>query len=616
MSRQVTAISALILCALPGALWAGEIPETFTLGRYVPDTCRFYKHRVHNPERAYIDQQWARVHRALKQVGMVDEVKNLVTGLLPEEERPRFDEQWSQLLAVCQEVSWGELAQQELVIAGSPTPVPTILILGRGAPGSGERNAAALSRVVDHLASLDEGLQVSRRPAHDCKRSCLVIPGAPFCLDVFWQGDVIGISSCPTLTQRVAELMAGVGDTRPIIESERFAQALAVVPAPEDSLTWLDFRALATDLRGLIGSAYASKDGYPQQASPQEVFLKILNRVDVFDYLLAVQHTEGIQERAHMVVSLQRERAEAPFARTFANRAPLRNPYRFIPKEATNFSVSNGLDWDVFYALILDVLAHDVPDGEAALATWQEIQDKIGFHVQEDFLDWFSGESISVTLPRANPTPFSYTDSAILFRVKDAELAARKMDAGIARLGGIIKQYANMDLLNEPATGVNAPGFRSVTFPPLAIFVRPVVGVHETWLVAGTSVEAVNGCLAVGAGEAPNILASERFRREGILRDEPVSSASFTDLSNLQQQLAGVFATMGMFGGIATKMAREKEGPKTEVVQSLMSMLQRLGPVVAQIDFYSSTATYATFDGLAWKMEALTTYRAPPEEGR
>ncbi len=38
-------------------------------------------------------------------------------------------------------------------------------------------------------------------------------------------------------------------------------------------------------------------------------------------------------------------------------------------------------------------------------------------------------------------------------------------------------------------------------------------------------------------------------------------------------------------------------------------LIQRLAPVVAKIDFYSSTATYCTFDGTAWKIEQLTTYK-------
>ena len=577
MSHQLIWRTALVLCVLPGALRAGDIPETFTLGKYVPDTCWLYVHGVDNPERAHIDQQWAKVFEALRHSGMAEEVKNLVTGLLPEQERVDFQEQWSRIVELCQDVSWGDLVGREVVFAMQLSPVPTYLFLCRGAPGSGERNGAVLSQVLEQLASLDDELGISRVPSHGFNRCCLTIPGVPFCVDLFHKKDLVGISTSPLMTKRVLSLAAGDGEGAAIIDSQRFRRAWAALPDPEDSLTYLDFKALAADLKNLLAQAFAQTGPGPETDPTKKALLGILERLDVFDYMSAVQHTDGLQE-----------------------------------VEATNFSVSVAIDFNAAYALVLDIIRNDVPDGEAVLGTWAETQKELGFHVQEDLLDWLSGELVSVTLPAARPTLMSYTDPVLMLRVKDPTLAAQKVEAGVVRLRELAKKYTNMELLEAPAA-VKAPGFRTLTFPPLMAFGQPVVGVHDRWLIVGGSVEAINACLATAAGEHPSILEAERFRKEGILRNDPVSSASFTDLSNLQLELAGMFQGMGAVGGMLSQTIADKEAAKA--VQSMMAMIHRLAPVVAQIDFFSSQASYCTFDGLAWKMEMVTTYKAPPSAG-
>lgn len=618
MSRRLTWKTALVLCALPGGLRGGQLPDTFTLGRYVPDTCWLYVHEVHNPERAYIEQQWSKVFDAFLHSGIDQEVKNLVTALLPKEEREEFEQQWTRITELCKAVSWGDLVHYESTFAEFLSPGPTYLLLFRGTPGSGEKNTAALGKLLEHVATLDARLQFSQTPyCRGFNRSCLTFPGTPFgvpfCIDVFRQGDMIGICTSPVVTQQVFSLAAGEREVRPIVEAERFRQALASLPDAEDSLAYFDFKALAGDLESLLEQAFAKAAEAPEANTVKRVFMGILQRVDAFDYLLTVQQTDGLQERKYTVATLQPDRMDTPFAKVFANRKPLQDPYRFIPTEAMDFSVSVGLDLDALYALVLDVIRNDIPDGEALLQSWAELQDRYGFHVQEDLLDWLSGEMINVELPAARPTPMSYTDGVTMIRVKAPVLARQKVDAAIARMKSFVRRNASMELLETPAA-VEAPGFRTLVFPPLATFVQPVVGLYEDWLIIGGSAEAINACLATTAGKRPNILANERFRQEGILRNEPVSSVSFSDLSHLQQELAGVFQAVGVFGGVLSQAIRDPKGAK--VVQSAMAIIHRLAPVVAQIDFYSSKATYCTFDGRGWQVESVSTYKGPATAGR
>ena len=150
MCRHLVWRAAIALGVLPGLVWAGDLPKQFTLGRYVPDTCWLFESVAHNPERAFIDQHWARVFEALRRSGLDDEARDLVLQLLPEPDRAEFLQQWSQLVALFKVVSWDELAQQEVAFAMRLSPVPAHLLLLEGAPGSGEKNAAALAKILAH----------------------------------------------------------------------------------------------------------------------------------------------------------------------------------------------------------------------------------------------------------------------------------------------------------------------------------------------------------------------------------------------------------------------------------------------------------------------------------
>ena len=153
------------------------------------------------------------------------------------------------------------------------------------------------------------------------------------------------------------------------------------------------------------------------------------------------------------------------------------------------------------------------------------------------------------------------------------------------------------------------------------MFVRPVVGVKDDWLFLGTSVAAINKCLDVAAGKAPSIVQNKRFQEEGLPAKGPVLSVSFKDLTNIGQEMAGVVGIIGMMGGLMTAQipdvpddqpgAHETKRVK-RVVQKIMGIIMKLGPVLQKIDFFSSSASVCTVDGNIIRTEYVTTYKPPP----
>ncbi|MHC4093305.1 MAG: hypothetical protein ACYSVY_24050, partial [Planctomycetota bacterium] len=136
---------------------------------------------------------------------------------------------------------------------------------------------------------------------------------------------------------------------------------------------------------------------------------------------------------------------------------------------------------------------------------------------------------------------------------------------------------------------------------------------HDRWLVIGSSIQAVNKYLATSTGTAPCILENERFKREGLRTPSAVCSLSFTDMTNLGQELSQILSLVNvMMAGVVQGVdIQTQDARKIQLLKRIITILQRLSPAVARIDFYSSSATSCTFDGLAWRMEAVTHYKPP-----
>lgn len=615
MHRRATwSTAALVMWALAPPLQGGPLPENFTLGRYVPDTCWMLIHVAHNPERAYMDEQWERVFETLRHSGIQDEIKGLIRDLLNEAERPAFEEQWSRALQLGSAVSWSDLYGREFVYAQQVSPLPTYLFLTHGTAGTGQKNLPALAALLEHLASLSDSLCVQQETIAGVRVWSMALPGAPISIELFGRGDVIGLSTSRVATSKVASLMGGGCGQGAIIDQPRFQQALAALPPAEDGMFFFNIKALIRDLGALGDVLLAQAPEKPDAAVVKQVLSKILNRVDVFDYSLTVQETEGLRELAHSITALQAEKKDAPLAKAFADRRSFENPHRFIPAEARSFSVSSAIDWGALYALVLEVIAEDIPDGPELLGRWQQAQQSMGLDLQGDFFDWFGGEMVSFSLPAKSPNPFGSDDRVLMLGVKDAPLAAEKVNAGIDKFAGLLKKHANQDLLIQEAPDISAPGFRVVTHPAIAMWLRPVIGVHGRWLIIGSSSEAVNAHLATSTGQAPCILENERFNTEGLVPTSPVCALSFSDMTNFGQDLATMFSLMNMLmrGLIQHAEFERPNAPETRPLKRMMSILGRLTPAIAQIDFYSSSATTCTFDGLAWRMERVLNYRPPP----
>ncbi|UCC29450.1 MAG: hypothetical protein JSU86_14755 [Phycisphaerales bacterium] len=609
----------------PSLAFAGPLPDRFTLGRYIPGDVWFYVHSVHNPERVWLDAEWAEVWQALRKSGIDRDIMFLVASALSGEDHVQAEATLQKWTALLKKVRWGDICAREFAFAerlAKGSVGPEYIALMRGRPDTAKSNMAGLVSIFKELESLSEDILLSERELGEVHmwsigprrpKSPELFPG----FHIFRKGDIIGIglSFGSEPFSDVIRLMTGKTDGSAVVAAPRFKKALTQVKAPEDTVMFFDSKQLFQDIDQLMLFAVGgSEPGCCDEDDFKRAGLirNILELCNLSEYSIVSMETVGRRELTHTVLRIQEGKQKCALACALFQRRPFERFDEFIPADASSFNLNGLVDLEHVYKLVIDFVERHVPDGAEYVGELNDLLASIGFDPQRDLFSWWSGEMISVKLPSAAAVPIGNSDWVFMFRVKDGELASQKIDAGIDFIKGKL-QATGQPLMISPVP-VKAEGFRQVTHPFIMVFVRPVVGVKDEWLFIGSSPAAINKCLDVAAGRSPSIRENQRFLKEGLVPKSPVSAVSFKDMSRMGEEMSELVGMVAVGMGLAT--ASIPDTPKTRdikmVFQKLSPIVMKLGPVVQKIDFLSSQSSVTTFDGpLIMRTEKVVTYRPP-----
>jgi hypothetical protein len=597
------------LWLLPLAAPAAEKrADRLVLGKYVPDNVYLYVAMAPKiPEREFLNAHWAEVWEAVVQSGVGTEFKNLVVSGMNESERASFEEGWGTISKIFHSVRWNDLIHHEIAFGERRSGlVPDIMFLCRPAEETLAENVKGLASIMTTLAGLDEKLHIVESTIDGVRVWALEIPDAPIGFYLIHRQDVVGIIMGRDAVHDVIALMTGKPDKQPIVKSARYRQALEQIQPPQFSVTFVDlvrmfeFLSQMPDL--MLCGKQAPKNSDLQAVS--NVLRAAIDHFDFFDYAVATGSMDGLKEYYHSCTKLRPVYTTKPIGRMLTQRKQFDPFDTYLPLDAKGFSISGGIDFEVLYDVILDIVKTQIPDGEALCSQWDTLQEEIGFNLRDDLLGWISGEVVSVTLPAAIQTPFGGNDTVILLGVKDPKKAADKVNSAIDQLNTFLISRDQPSLIMMPTENIPLEGFRSITHPMVFMWgLKFYVGVWDNWLVISTSEASVTKVVNTAQGKAKSIVHNPRFEAEGLNPKGPVCSASFSDLSMLGQELGALFFAMGFAGGV---MPNE---PETQPIKAVLNSLMKLGPAVAQIDFYSSTSSTTAFKDNAWWNTRVTTYK-------
>jgi hypothetical protein len=597
--------------------------EDFKLTRAIPADAMIAVHHRGHAGQEFVNKQYERVWAAVEKQGFDRDLKRMMRGAIQEQEGDvaKFDEQWQKITDLAAKVTWSKLCERESAFAlklGMPTGAEFVLLMMPPADQVAP-DFEGLSAILQQIVTLaPEGTFVLSSEGEGETVTHKLSPASqmpPLSLTLARQKDVIVVGFGSGLVEQSLALLGGKGEAGATLAStERFQQAIKRLPPATDGLQFVDVTRVMAQLRtfaqmGAQMMAAMQPTSQPTEtpaAGPLDFLPKIVDQLDLWEYLAGVSTTEGMKTTSADIFVLREDAKSRPLFKALYGPGPLRDPLKFIPKEATAVNVNGGVDFAALYNTLLDFVGKEVPEGADHIAQWKRAQEEAGFDVEKDLLSWLGGGYASFTAPRASAY---VSEWVLILGVRDEAKANAALTDLAARLDTSLKE-SNGGV--EDAKIEGAEGFKRVILPAFAAMIpglgRPVFGVKDGHLFVGNSPDIVTLALDVGAGKHENFSKSERFAKEGLPLDANVTGYQFKDLSKLGEELGQVFAITGMLS-----MMMPPEAQKNPALITLLSMANKLGSVVRTLDFFRSSCTVTTFDGKVSITKGVTNYQEPPK---
>jgi hypothetical protein len=598
--------------ALAGPAIAGI--DDFKLTKAIPADAALAVHGRSHDGQAFLKAQYDRVWAVVQEQHFENDLRLLLKSVVEEngDDVEMFEAQWQQFSDLLLGVEWSTLGEHESAFAMKlGFPVPDMVVLLSASPEKAAANFTGLEGILKTLIGFaPEGeVSLATEGAGDAivHRVTAVNAPIPMMLMLARQQDTILIGFGQTMPEQSLTLLTG-GEGKTLASTDRFQAAFKQLPAPTDELVFMDLSLWMSQFRVFIDQAMAMGDPTGENIEPEVKSLpgKFIDAMDIFDYVATVSTTDGLKTTMDGVTVMLPDRQDRALYRVLFSNDPLTDPLKFVPQNAQNMSAWNGIRPRVIYDEILHFIKDNVPDGEDALADWEEgkleIKENVGIDVEADVIDWIGGGLASFTIP--GKSTYSPASWVIMLSVTDEEKANGLLNHVIEMVSPMLAEQNGMI---DDARLEGADGFKVIVHPMLAMMLgQPTFGIYDGQLFLGSSPKAIEIALATAAGKEPNFSTNERFLKEGLPLGKKVISVSFSDLTKLGEELGGILEMVSGFGFLVPDLARHPVG------RTLLMVANKAGKVCRELNFYQSSSSQTTFDGKAMYTKAVFNYREPP----
>jgi len=623
-NRKRTVLTLVVaLSALAPAAWAGGIDD-FKLTRAIPADAFLAWHTRDHAGKEFVNKQMERIWEAIEAQHFERDIKKFFKALqqqpttAPGEETTAFDAQWQKFQDLCAGVDWSHLAQREFAMGVKLTfPMNEFVLLLLPPEGKTRENFEGLTRMLQTVAELDPNMiKLTTEETGDTvihKVSLAAELPFPLGLTLAAHKDVILVGFGATMPEQSLALLRGEGG-QSLAATPRFQEAFKRLPPPADELLFFDVGKCLAQVREVINAALKMAEpsapaegepGYDDFVKWKALPGKILDALDIFEYLASVATTAGLKTTADSVLVLRDDAQTRPLYKVLFGNEPLADPLKYVPQNAGDFWATSGVNLPALYEALVKIIREDVPDGQMLLAQIEALknpQTGPGIDIEQDIVGWIGGRLITFSVP--GPTPYAFSKWMLMLSVRD-EAKAREM---LGRLVGVAEpllvQWQGSIVDAEIA---DAEGFKSLVLPALTMMGldKPTFGVKDGWLFVGSSPDIIVASTEVAAGKLENFSSNERFQKEGLPGAGSVTSLSFTDMTGFGEQLGQALQMISAF-------AQLSGGGKDPMTRNLLLILTKVGRVVKEINFLQSSAARSTFDGKVLVSRSITTYREPP----
>ena len=657
------------MAALPAS--AQTDLSKFPLARAFPSDAFIAVAARANPERKFLDDYWSEVTTAFMDSGILQDGWDMIADSMSDEQLETMEGIHEQFHGLCEEVEWGGLFETEFAHVGRFVPLrPGVItpyegvLLGRLDEERAEANYLAMKAILEEVIKLAEAhgaegvFKVAEIKMDDLTLTGIIPPGAtgPVIGVGYWK-DVIAVSfGGSTLLSDCVDLLKNKSKSPGLVTTDRFKSASAALPPAEDELVFFDpsrmFGALSDMIKTFAGmkhqgrgaaahagegegdahaSAEAGDEGSeassgdsapvakagrrgPPRGSDDEAVIgavtKLLDDLCFLDYSASVSWTEGYQVFEQSITTIKPGAKDSPLCKIFSKSTPADPFDHYVPKEALNFSCSSGINLTGLYHYGRSFIEDAVPDGKTMLAEFDRMQDEDWeLNIEKDILNLFEGSMNFIETP----------DGIVMMcKVTNEEKAGARLKDLFRRINGMLGPENAIIL--TPVDITKGVEFIQVSHPMMMMMgglAPPVVGCTDGYFIFGANERVVKKCLQTSKGKHASIQKSERWQKEGLrpASGEEVESISYTDESKTAENLQALIGGLSMGLGMMGMMAQDLPPEARPILQTIPTMLAKLGPVVGKMNFFLSSASVSSFDGEKWVSKTVQNYKKPePKE--
>ena len=526
----------------------------------------------------------------------------------------QFEKGWQKMSDMASLVDWSKLAGKERAF-GMRIALPNeFVLLLNPSDGKAKESFDGLAGIAKQLSEMSEGaLALATEDSEGVTIHRLSVPVSPIplALTLALKKDTILIGFGSGLPEQTLALLSGKpGDS--IVNSPRFKDALKRVPAPKDSVNFCDNAKLMKQIDEVVGTAMGmiptpppDSPEYKEMSKAMKLPKKILDMFDFTDMSISTAVTDGKKSTSTSVTVMRSDAKTHAMYDIFYGNEPLKDALKFVPKGASEFSVSSGIDVAKLYAVVMSFLKENMPDPEELLSAMNEFKTVTGFDLEKDVLGTFQGGM--VTFKVAGPTAYAKGQQVFMLRVKDEAKAKALLDK--------IVTEAKANMSSEQGSIVDADiegttGFKTLQLgAPFSMWIdKPTFGVANGWLIFGMPADGIKAAMETAAGKSDNASKNERVTKEGLLPESgaDVMALSFSDDTQWAESIATVLGMAGMVSMFNQELAKE---PGVRFALGLASKLSR---IVRTMDFYQSSASRTTMkDNVATEVKVINFRESP-----
>ena len=544
----------------------------------------------HNPERDYQKQYYEDVWKAVEDSRIIERVMQIIQANMSDDDVGEMLAFRDTIKAALEPVEWDKLKDCTEVVYAQKLQGPfthNILMMRFSDTGAESlvEGIGNLFAMADEAAG--DAIQINEQTHGKARLVTLQLPPqVPISPTIGVRGDLFIYSSGPDLAAQCLTLLENP-DAESKFDDARVKAALEKLPEAEDALVFFDGRALADQLQGVVAFIQGVGAGNEDAMRVAGFIGSIFKEVDAFDHEVTVEYTDGYRNRTATYGKFKSGFESTVVGKMVVGQKPFSDWSKWVPANASGFSMNSGANLHPIYEWITTKVPEIFPESQEGFDKLAEIQDSIDFSFDEDLLQGFSGETVSITMP-GPLTPFGPSAKSVSFMRCNKPDRIREL---IHRAFAALEEVPQVQQQGISLTESDIEGFDRINANFFALMggLSPVVGFRDGWMTAASHSDAVHTIDLVRSGEAESFASTDRFKQFGLDVSGDVYSISYSNTGESIRQAAQGLQQFGsmlpMFIGMAGQGANDAElGP----VKDLLGLLPSIGRIVAKFDFIDS----------------------------